>query len=421
MPPQENTQLLSSDSELETSVDPQHSGLKKWCTVGFLVFVVANAILWAIIDTDPQHGVPIGPYKLLERQEGADFFDYYTFFDGEDSLGSAGYNTYVGKKEAMKLGLANVTTEDGIDYVYMSSTPTEDGPRSSVRLEGKRRFDRGLFILDLEHMPAGCGVWPAFWLTDEEHWPDNGEIDIVEGVNTQTRAKTALHTSESCSMYGHVSPFSHTGEWDSATGIPNTWTGQPDNETHVPADNCWNYAPHQWFNQGCVAVNTEPDTIGEPLNANGGGIYALEWDPEAGHIKSWVFPTGLVPDNLQDVLDGPSTVVPEPETWDLPYAYFAIGDKSGCSSDHFKNMRIVLNLAFCGTVAGNRFLMDCPEKAAFAATLLDEDKATDSWALCNAYIESNPKELEEAYWKIRGSYVFEREYELKHDNKTGKA
>ena len=50
--------------------------------------------------------------------------------------------------------------------MYMSTSPTADGPRNSVRLEGLRRFNRGLFILDLRHMPAGCSTWPAFWLTD---------------------------------------------------------------------------------------------------------------------------------------------------------------------------------------------------------------------------------------------------------------
>lgn len=406
---------------MEATASAGGCNTSKCFSIGSLIFVLFNGIFWAGFNPRVT-SAPTGPYKLIEKQDGKAFFDYYTFFDGADSLGSAGYNTYVGKKEAMKLGLANVTTEDGTDFVYMSSAPTKEGPRSSVRLEGKRRFDRGLFVFDLEHMPAGCGVWPAFWLTDEDNWPINGEIDIVEGVNTQTQAKTALHTSESCSMFGHVAPYSHTGEWDSATGLPDTWTGEPDLETHVPADNCWNFAPHQWFNQGCVAVNTSPDTIGEPLNANGGGIYALEWDPEGGYIKSWVFPAGLVPDNLQDVISDVSNVIPKPETWDTPYAYFAIGEGSGCSSDHFKNMRIVINLAFCGTVAGNRFLMDCPEKAAFAATLLDdEEKATDSWALCNAYVEANPKEMEEAYWKIRGSYVFERENSWKKVNKTDDA
>ena len=109
----------------------------------------------------------LGPYKLVERQEGREFFDYYSFYDGADSLGSAGYNSYIGKKRALELGLVNVTKDetDGTEYVYMNSAATAKGPRESVRLEGNRRFDRGLFILDLSHMPAGCGVWPAFWLT----------------------------------------------------------------------------------------------------------------------------------------------------------------------------------------------------------------------------------------------------------------
>ena len=46
----------------------------------------------------------------------------------------------------------------------------------------------------------GCGTWPAFWLTDEANWPVNGEIDIVEGVNYQDTAKTALHTTKECRM-----------------------------------------------------------------------------------------------------------------------------------------------------------------------------------------------------------------------------
>ena len=115
-------------------------------------------------------------------------------------------------------------------FVYLSSSPTKEGPRNSIRLEGRRRFNRGLFIIDLRHMPAGefvfvlnttlyyaifvhciyshkmihaflgCGTWPAFWLTDEANWPVNGEIDIVEGVNYQDTAKTALHTTKECRM-----------------------------------------------------------------------------------------------------------------------------------------------------------------------------------------------------------------------------
>jgi hypothetical protein len=115
---------------------------------------------------------PIGPYKLIEKQEGMDFFDYYNFYNGSDSEGSAGYNTYVSREEGERLGIFGVVVENDSSHsgtkeeiIYMNSSSTLEGPRSSIRLEGKTRFDRGLFILDLRHMPNGAGVWPAFWLT----------------------------------------------------------------------------------------------------------------------------------------------------------------------------------------------------------------------------------------------------------------
>ena len=131
--------------------------------------------------------VPTGPYRLIEAQEGSKFFDSYEFYDGPDSLGSAGHNTYVSKARAEELNIVSIVSESNPitnqkeEFVYMSSSPSDKGPRNSVRLEGKMRFNRGLFLLDVRHMPDGCGVWPAFWLTDEAHWPRNGEVDILEG------------------------------------------------------------------------------------------------------------------------------------------------------------------------------------------------------------------------------------------------
>lgn len=74
---------------------------------------------------------------------------------------AAGYNTYVGEARAKKLGLANTTrdTKSSIEKIFLQSAPGVDGSfRESVRLEGKTRFDRGLFILDVEHMPNGWYV-----------------------------------------------------------------------------------------------------------------------------------------------------------------------------------------------------------------------------------------------------------------------
>ena len=174
-------------------------------------------------------------------------------------------------------------------------------------------------------------------------------------------------------------------------------------------------APHQWANQGCVVVAAANDTLGTPLNAQGGGIYALQWDPTTHVIRSWAFPKARgIPANLQDSLtaayldssDGSSVrVSPDPDTWGLPYAAFAIGETTGCSANHFQNMRLVLNTAFCGTVAGNRFFRDCPAQAQQFNVSNDPVKS------CNAWIASRPDELHEAYWKIRGVYVYERAWQ----------
>jgi hypothetical protein len=164
-----------------------------------------------------------------------------------------------------------------------------------------------------------------------------------------------------------------------------------------------------------VAVSSQNGTIGQAMNDIGGGMYVLEWDPHKGYIRSWVFPRGQVPSNLQQSIitarnnnnsnnNNNNMVVPDPSTWGvLPYAYFAIGDGTGCSADHFVNHHIVINLAFCGTVAGNRFQQDCP------ALYQQYNVNNDSVLTCNAYIDSNPSILEkEAYWNIRGVYLYQR-------------
>ena len=35
------------------------------------------------------------------------------------------------------------------------------------------------------------------------------------------------------------------------------------------ATDCFVYDPHQWLNQGCVAISDEDGTLGEPLNKKG--------------------------------------------------------------------------------------------------------------------------------------------------------
>ena len=154
---------------------------------------------------------PTGPYALIESHADGNFFDNYDFYDGPDSIGSGGYNSYVSKTRALELGIAGTMIDDDgegggeeEEFAYMSSSPTFEGKRESVRLEGKRRYDRGLFVLDVRHMPDGCGTWPAFWLTDESRWPMNGEIDVLEG----TKHERAPPPDDGCvHPYHRMSPF----------------------------------------------------------------------------------------------------------------------------------------------------------------------------------------------------------------------
>lgn len=141
-------------------------------------------------------------------------------------------------------------------------------------------------------------------------------------------------------------------------------------------------------------------------------MYALEWDPVNTYIRTWAFaPHNKVPPNLRQAIEtaghkNPSErVMPNTDEWGLPYGYFAIGKGTGCSADHFKDMRLVVNLAFCGTVSGNRYFTDCPAESKEFRVKNDPVKS------CNEYIKSNPKAMDEAYWKIRGVYVYEREME----------
>lgn len=369
----------------------------------------------------------MGPYVLIDKQEGKNFFSHYSFYSGSDTEGSKGYINYVDKEKAFALRIANVTYEpiettstnpdtpdpsptddrnlgrsDTEPFVYMSTTPTTAGPRNSVRLEGLKRYNRGLFVIDVRHMPSGCGTWPAFWLSDEANWPVNGEIDIIEGVNTQTDTKTALHTTQDCRM-DDVPLGVKTGVWDTAQNVPMR-NGSIDT-TLREANNCFVYDPHQWLNQGCVAQATGNGTLGTPLNERGGGVFVLEWDPANRFIKSWVFsPRAEVPRNLREALrtahDGVAgkRVAPDPTGWSLPYAYFPIGTGTNCPASHFRNMHLIFNMALCGSVAGNRFFLDCPE-------------LNKKYGSCNNYIAADTPEMDEVYWKIRGVYVYEREWQ----------
>ncbi|RXW21845.1 hypothetical protein EST38_g4019 [Candolleomyces aberdarensis] len=146
---------------------------------------------------------------------------------------------------------------------YQKTLPPSGPGRMSARIMSKQVYKKHVVVVDLRHMPQGCGTWPAIWETAIGNWPNDGEVDIVEGVNNMVPNAAALHTGPGCVMPPQEGR-THTGT-----------AGQ------LECDAAVNH------NTGCtVKFPSSPPSFGPPFNANGGGWFAMERSDEEG-IKIW--------------------------------------------------------------------------------------------------------------------------------------
>jgi hypothetical protein len=286
-------------------------------------------------------------YSLRKNYTGNAFFDDWDFFTAGDP--THGTVNYVNQSYAQEMGYIN--TDGGSVYIgcdYKRNVAGNSRGRDSVRISSKASYRYGLFIMDLSHMPTGCGTWPAWWLVGP-NWPSGGEIDIIEGVNTATNDQTTLHTNAGCDM-SKVDKNSFTGRSVST--------------------NCLG-------NSGCGIVANMAN-YGEPFNQAGGGVYVMEWTTD--FIRTFYFGRNNVP---QDINSGK----PQPNNWGKPYALFDLG--SNCPDSHFVAEVIVINLTFCGDWAGNVFSQQCK-----------------NMGTCSAFVKDNPNKFSDAYWRINYVSVF---------------
>jgi hypothetical protein len=94
---------------------------------------------------------------------------------------TGGYVRYVTLEEANdKAMISNDSDIIRLAAYWDGSYPPNSGftGRPSVRVESKATFTEGLFVLDLLHIPWGCGAWPAFWTGGLGDWPAGGEIGM---------------------------------------------------------------------------------------------------------------------------------------------------------------------------------------------------------------------------------------------------
>lgn len=297
-------------------------------------------------------GIANAAYSLEDNYDDQNFFSEFDFFDGADP--TDGFVSFANAGTANMTGLAgysNGAVYLGVDHTTLNPA----GGRGSVRVTSNKAYTHGLFIADISHMPGGiCGVWPAFW-TFGPNWPASGEIDIIEGVNSQSTDSITLHTSSGCTMSSSGSLSSSTlANGDCNDGNAGT---------------------------GCSFGTASTQGYGAGFNAIGGGVYAMEWTSSA--IQVYFFPRNSIPG---DITSGN----PVPTGWGTPVASFS---GSGCDIDsHFMGHNIIFDTTFCGQWAGN--VWPSSSCGSLAST-------------CDAYVGSNPAAFTDAYWMINSVKVYQ--------------
>jgi beta-glucanase (GH16 family) len=87
-----------------------------------------------------------------------------------------------------KAATPNVVVTDG--YLHLVARRYAAGKWTSAQMttKGLQSFQYGRIEARIQ-IPAGPGVWPAFWMlgdnVDERHWPACGELDIMENVGKE--------------------------------------------------------------------------------------------------------------------------------------------------------------------------------------------------------------------------------------------
>jgi beta-glucanase (GH16 family) len=76
---------------------------------------------------------------------------------------------------------------DGSGNLVIESRQPTPGQYTSARLKTQTKFavEYGKIEVRIK-LPAGQGIWPAFWMLGTEGgWPDSGEIDIMENIGRE--------------------------------------------------------------------------------------------------------------------------------------------------------------------------------------------------------------------------------------------
>ena len=266
------------------------------------------------------------------------------------------------------------TVKNGKVIINAGSPPVNGQNRKMIRMVSKKMYDSGLFVISADHMPEGNGVWPSFWLDSKggKKWACDGEIDIIEGVNSiddnSSKNVSTLHTNDKdgvpgCRQHGVVGITQPDCSKNSNGQFGCGCTPEIKEKSLCP-------------NVGCGVYLNSTSSFGKGFNNKGGGTYVCELTPE-GAITVWFFQRGTEP---KDLLANN----PNPEKWSTTNR-----TKFNPCPGQFANLAMTLNTTLCGDWAGNVFK--------------NKENPTQD---CKTYIKT--ADLSKAYWSIEYIKVFKR-------------
>ncbi|KAL7421539.1 hypothetical protein Q5752_003308 [Cryptotrichosporon argae] len=318
--------------------------------------------------------------KLAKRYAGSDFENDFKYFTDTDPTN--GYVNYVSLSDGQSAGLVGVQS-DGSFVMKADSTKTGSGRgRDSIRISSKDKYADGVYILDLNHMPVGCGTWPAFWTVVESGWPKGGEIDIIEGTNALPSLYSAAWNASSLGANATTAiPYDVASLHTSSTCalVAGSYMTGTEGNTACSA--------YDAGNLGCgVDLAGESvfgtDSFGPSVNAAGGGYYAMWRDlTNSGGVYIYFWPRNAT--NIPaDVTDSTATTTSVAD-WGEPAANLTVP----CTSD-FGDHVITFDITFCGDYAGATYSASgCP-------------------STCTSFVQNNPGAFAETYWSVNSLRVY---------------
>ena len=99
-----------------------------------------------------------------------------------------GYVNYVSQAEASSTNIVRTNASYFTMAVDTTVATATGRGRNSVRLVSKDSFADGVYVLDVDHIPVGCGTWPAFWTTTRSGWPKSVPSSAASSQDVETDA-----------------------------------------------------------------------------------------------------------------------------------------------------------------------------------------------------------------------------------------